>query len=418
LPAPPERATHGWRATAVAIAAAGLLALSGSPALASAVTCGSRITASTTLRSDLVNCPLDGLLIDADNMTLNLNGHTIDGDAGPVPEGSLDAGIRLLTPHHGVTITGGTVREFDRGIQLEGASDNQIVHMLVRANGNSGIQIGSDGASSDRNRIVDNTVASNGQAGIGLFESDHNVIRRDTVSNNGGAGAIGIAADHSRIAENVFVGNEEGVVLIEGSDDNEIDANSIADSTFEAMEIDFSDRTSISRNRAARNEEGIIILGNNYSSVTLNVIADSGEGCTEGCGGGVAIDGGSHNLAAANLISHNAGTGIRLAAFEPDTPPAVDNTLRDNLVLRSGHDGIAVAAEGFGTVTGSVMERNSAIGSGADGINVQSAATTLTRNLGLRNGDFGIEAVIGVTDGGGNHAFGNGNPLQCINISC
>src|SRR4051794_7111866 len=215
LPAPRPRATQSWGAAAVAVAAAGLPALSGSPALASTVTCGSTITASTTLRSDLVNCPLDGLVIDADNITLNLNGHTIDGDAGPVPESSLDAGIRLITHHHGVTITGGTVREFDRGIQLEGASDNQIVHMLVRANSNSGIQVGSDGASSDGNRIVDNTVASNGQAGIGLFESDHNVIRRDTVSNNGGAGAIGIAADHNRIAESAFVGNEEGVVLVE-----------------------------------------------------------------------------------------------------------------------------------------------------------------------------------------------------------
>ena len=36
----------------------------------------------------------------------------------------------------------------------------------------------------------------------------------------------------------------------------------------------------------------------------------------------------------------------------------------------------------------------------------------------MRNGDLGIEAVFGVTDGGGNKAFGNGNPLQCTNITC
>jgi len=32
--------------------------------------------------------------------------------------------------------------------------------------------------------------------------------------------------------------------------------------------------------------------------------------------------------------------------------------------------------------------------------------------------DLGIEAVAGVTDGGGNHAAGNGNPAQCTNVDC
>ena len=31
---------------------------------------------------------------------------------------------------------------------------------------------------------------------------------------------------------------------------------------------------------------------------------------------------------------------------------------------------------------------------------------------------LGIEAVFGVTDGGGNRAHGNGNPSQCTNVAC
>jgi hypothetical protein len=34
------------------------------------------------------------------------------------------------------------------------------------------------------------------------------------------------------------------------------------------------------------------------------------------------------------------------------------------------------------------------------------------------NGDFGIDAVSGVVDLGGNTASGNGNPLQCRNVFC
>ena len=64
------------------------------------------------------------------------------------------------------------------------------------------------------------------------------------------------------------------------------------------------------------------------------------------------------------------------------------------------------------------VEGNTANGNGDDGIDVQNANTTLTSNTANDNVDFGIEAVPGVIDGGGNRAFGNGNPLQCLNVVC
>jgi hypothetical protein len=42
--------------------------------------CGDTITVSTKLVKDLVNCPNNGIVIGADNITLDLNGHVIDGD--------------------------------------------------------------------------------------------------------------------------------------------------------------------------------------------------------------------------------------------------------------------------------------------------------------------------------------------------
>ena len=42
----------------------------------------------------------------------------------------------------------------------------------------------------------------------------------------------------------------------------------------------------------------------------------------------------------------------------------------------------------------------------------------ITRNVANDNGDLGIVAGAGTIDGGGNRAFGNGNPLQCIGIAC
>lgn len=92
-----------------------------------------------------------------------------------------------------------------------------------------------------------------------------------------------------------------------------------------------------------------------------------------------------------------------------------DFTVRGNLVDQIDlHDGILVAASATGTrVLANVTTRN-----GDDGIDVESPATTVTANLANDNTDLGIEAVAGVTDGGGNRAHGNGNPAQCVGVTC
>jgi len=113
--------------------------------------------------------------------------------------------------------------------------------------------------------------------------------------------------------------------------------------------------------------------------------------------------------------SHPA-TGIRANAYQEfGGIPTIGTVIRANLVRDAATDGIAIASE---TVNDTVVEANLIIGSGNDGIKIARAATTLTRNLALHNANLGIEAMPGVTDGGGNHAYGNGNPLQCINITC
>jgi hypothetical protein len=68
--------------------------------------------------------------------------------------------------------------------------------------------------------------------------------------------------------------------------------------------------------------------------------------------------------------------------------------------------------------TSTVVEGNVATHALYDGIRVDAPGTLIRRNVANDNGDFGIEAVEGVIDGGGNRASGNGNPLQCLNVFC
>jgi hypothetical protein len=92
----------------------------------------------------------------------------------------------------------------------------------------------------------------------------------------------------------------------------------------------------------------------------------------------------------------------------------VGNVLRLNQVREAGTDGVLVGP----TAADTLLERNFAEGAGDDGFDVESGATTLTKNTANHNDDLGINAVAGVTDGGGNRAGGNGNPLQCTNVFC
>src|SRR5437870_4972235 len=67
-------------ADVLADAEAGVIAYSGREADGPNVNCGDAITSDTTLHHDLSNRPNSGILKGADTVTLNLNGHTIDGD--------------------------------------------------------------------------------------------------------------------------------------------------------------------------------------------------------------------------------------------------------------------------------------------------------------------------------------------------
>src|SRR5512132_967562 len=75
----------------------------------SSVSCGQTLTQSTTLANDLVDCSGNGLLVGADNITIDRNGHTIDGTNARKPG---TAAIEIKGLHANVTIVNGTITDF------------------------------------------------------------------------------------------------------------------------------------------------------------------------------------------------------------------------------------------------------------------------------------------------------------------
>jgi nitrous oxidase accessory protein NosD len=374
----------------VALAAV-CLTLTAGQASASHVSCGDTITADTTLDGDLVDCPSNGIVIGADGITLDLNGHTIDGDGElqDCEDEPCDFGV-LNEGHAGVTVRGGSVREFALAAILGNAAENRLLNMSLTESEFPGVIVfESPGLRFEHNTVTANGLETDGE-GLGLFNSPHSRIAHNEISQNGDIGVFGLDANDLVFEGNALSGHSEAGFLIEGS------------------------RNVFTRNRLVANSVGIDV-GGDENAITRNHVLDSPPS-EEGGGVGIFVAAGHDNVVARNLVVRASRAGIRLSLvpeeLEGDTG-AVKTVVRHNL-LRANGDGVFVLE----TAVNTLIEGNLALASEDDGIDVDSPLTTLTGNHALNNGDLGIEAVFGVTDGGGNKAHGNGNPAQCTNLAC
>ena len=380
------------RALFVLVLAACSLAFGADQARASHIGCGATIVSDTKLDSDLTNCPGNGIVIGADNIELDLNGHTIDGDGvlGCDEFYACDFGVDNTAGHDGVTIENGSIRDFATAVFVLDASHNRLRRLSSSHNILGRLLL----IASPAARIEHNSISANGlttdQAGLIVFDSSEIRIEGNSVFDNGDIGMFLVGLGDSRVEKNAMSGNPETGIGLDGNGNE------------------------VSRNRAVQNGEGITVGGDD-NTITRNHVADSRAG-VEGGGLGIFVAAGHDNLVERNFVIGASRSGIQVSLLPEELeggPPAVDTVVRHNH-LRANGDGVLVQTTALGTV----LEGNHALGSGDDGIDVDSPATTLIANHAVHNRDLGIEAVVGVIDGGRKKAHGNGNSLQCTNVAC
>jgi len=175
--------THRARMAAAMLAGALVMVPTGlvsTAAAAPAIGCGTTITKTTTLTADIGPCPGTGLVIAADNITVDLNGHRVSGNPGARGSGPDQAGV-VLRQVHGVTLMNGTVRGFDAGVLIGGGGRNTISHLRAVDNVNYRVVTGrnalpgspgsglscdlGDGIAvlgSNQNRLANNTLRATG----------------------------------------------------------------------------------------------------------------------------------------------------------------------------------------------------------------------------------------------------------------
>ena len=336
-------------------------------------------------------------MIGANDITLDLNGHTIDGK-------QFGVGVNNMSGHDRVEVTDGVVQEFSSEIADYGGDDNHVHGMTIRR-GFFGFE-----TNSSNGVAVDNNVLSENDVAISVrFESSNADVSHNTVLSGGP------------------VANDIGILLYFASE-SQVEHNSVRD-LGAGIQLSASDSNSVEHNELIGNDQGMVIglqdqynvidhntiRGSNYFGIRLEESFDNRiefNHIEDSMRSGIALDpvsfGGRSrdNLIAGNLVS-SSRMGIYLAGSD-------HNTIDSNRITDGDLDGIVIA-------TGSarnVVEGNSANRNSDDGIDTDNSTTVLSKNSADKNGDLGIEAPPGVTDGGGNRASGNGNPLQCLNVAC
>jgi parallel beta-helix repeat protein len=397
-----------------------LFATAAPEALANHVQCGDVITQDTKLDSDLVNCPSDGIVIGAGNITLDLGGHTIDGDNsqniepckvailnGPYSRSTCHSST--AAGHDDVTVRNGAIRDFDTGVLVSEASRNRLRGLTISASHFAAVIVTvSEETSIERNLLKDNWSiggvlnfdrarrvsivgnvvsgnAHNGTESDGIYDS--RIERNTFVGNQAGMHLHGVR--NSLIAHNLAAGNGTGIELSDGVSDNLVFKNRVVDNRY----IGIMTQEGVHRNRIERNfvadngsiptedSSGIIVFGDgDNEQIVNNVLLRNHQGI-------VVTPDSLQNVVEGNLVSGSARDGIVLRDFDGSRHGG--NRVASNTLTRNGLNGLLAAGNQ------NLIEGNRAIGNGHYGIDTSGIGNHVRSNVVLRNGIAGMVMTAG-----------------------
>ena len=207
-----------------------------------------------TLDSDLTFSG-DGFIIKKDDITVDLNDHTITG---------MEEGFGItIDGRSGVTIKGGSIKNFKIGIKLHESRKIDITGNSIASNREVGINL----ENSFANDITGNSVANNG-IGIQLEWSNDNSISENSASSNG----VGISLYGSQ--DNTLSGNTASTnsgpgFSLRGSHDNDISGNTASSNSGAGFSLDDADRNTLGGCSATGNQRiGFSLLESNDNVLT------------------------------------------------------------------------------------------------------------------------------------------------------
>lgn len=305
--------------------------------------CGDTVTASTTLTGNLT-CAGNGLVVGANNITIDGGNYTITGDRG-----LYDYGINNSSGYDSVTVKNLSVTNFNYGVYLFNSSGSTIQNITAYSNRFYGIYL----LSSNSNTLTNNTVYSNELTGIQLQGSSLNTLTNNTMSGNGNNLYIYTLGDLSKYNNTINTTNKvEGKsVYYFYNNDGTAGSPLIYDGNVLSNDIGMfwcisCDYVQIKNATLSTNNPIGVHFFNTSNSVIQNVTTNSNTIT----GIDISGSGGSSNTLTNNTVSFN-NTGIALGSSS--------STLTDNTVSSNSTIGISISNFGSSnTLTNNIVLNN------------------------------------------------------------
>jgi parallel beta-helix repeat protein/surface protein len=351
------------------------------------LSCGDTINSNTTLTADL-NCPADGLIIGADNITLDCAGRSIIGNGA-------GAGVSLYG-RSGVTVKNCSISSFDSGIAIAFDSNNNTISnntissntsygIFLQSNSNNNSLTGNNislngvgillASLSNSNTVTGNTVDSSADTGIILSESSSNSITNNTASSNANYGVLlSTGSSNNTLDSNTASFSSGGIILDSGSSNNTVTNNTTNSNYGYGILFQFDSNSNIiSSNTVDSNTYGIYSESSTLNTIDHNTVTNSGTG--------ILLSQSPSNIVSFNNTSSNGGDGINLQSNSSG------NTLSYN-ISNSNINGAGI----FLSSSLNNIIKNNTTNLNSFGIFLQSNSdnNSLTSNTANSNTNYGI----------------------------
>jgi hypothetical protein len=277
-------------------------------------------------------------------------------------------------------------------------TDAQLAFDLSCASGN-GLVVGVDGITIDlAGHTLSGTTSGNG---VEITNRSNITVRNGTIT--GWATGVRAVVGSNIAVQDLDItvpssGPTSGVAF--GATSSASVVNTVIHDGGIGVLVDGASGSTVQGNHFDAPQQAVLVSGANDTLVTQNE--------ANGSASGVAIGTGSTGTTITDNVLRTGVAGIYV-----DPSANTGTVIRANTATDYASDGIFIDAGTSTTLLeGNLVERNHT------GITVRTATTTITANRAFDNAALGIDAVAGVTDGGGNEAAGNGDPRQCVGVVC
>lgn len=187
---------------------------------ATSLSCGQVIKTSVKLSSNL-DCTGDGLLVGADGITIDLNGHTINGPGADKSK----IGLSLATSS-GVTVTGpGVVQGFQAGVLDTGGQGDTISKVIFQ---NNQIAVFATGA---KDTSINNNMMFGNDIGYASHSSTGTDFSQNMLNDNRLAGVTLVNSGDNKIDTNTIEKSNNGIFVDAQSTGNDVNTNTVLKNT-------------------------------------------------------------------------------------------------------------------------------------------------------------------------------------------